>query len=76
MTITLTSIEIATLTGLIQDAETVEDVLHKLLLPHVQKHAESRLQTLADSYRALSPEDQIEVLGVLKAWQDSKNALR
>ena len=60
------------LTDLAEPLETVEDTLHRILGPMVQKHGETRLQRLADSYRKLSPELQLEAIIVLKQWQASK----
>jgi hypothetical protein len=72
MTIELTLPEEAMFNDLRIDKETVETVFHRVLRPMVEKHAESRLQRLADEYRALTPDLQLEALAVLKTWKESK----
>jgi hypothetical protein len=72
MTIELTLPEEAMFNDLRIDKETVEVVFHRVLRPMVEKHAESRLQRLADEYRALTPDLQLEALAVLKTWKESK----
>lgn len=72
MTITLTPSEEAMFTDLKVGQETVEIVVHRILRPMVEKHAEARLSKLADEYRKLSPELQLEALEVLRTWQASK----
>lgn len=72
MDITLTNAEVGMLTNFRVGTETVEDSLHRLLLPFVGKFADARLQILADEYRKLTPELQIEALQVLKTWKASR----
>jgi hypothetical protein len=72
MTITLTASEEAMFNDLKEDQESTEDSFHRIIAPMVAKHAEVRLQRLADTYRALSPDDQLEAIEVLKEWQASK----
>jgi hypothetical protein len=72
MDITLTSSEEAMFTDLAIDQESVEETCHRILAPMVAKHAEVRLSRLADMYRSLSPNDQLEAIAVLKQWQASK----
>lgn len=72
MDITLTDVEVNVLTELQLEDEKVEDVLHRLLHPMVEKQSEARLQTLANQYRLLTPELQIEVIKLLREWQASK----
>lgn len=74
MDITLTAVELSMLNDLKAGNETIEDAFHHLFAPMLARHAEARLQRLADLYRALTPDLQLEALGVLKTWQDSKNA--
>lgn len=72
MIVQLTDTETSMLTDFRSGAETVEDALHRLLLPFVAKYADARLQRLADEYRKLTPELQIEALRVLQVWKSSK----
>jgi len=52
--------------------ETPEDTFHRIIAPMVMKTAESRLQILAEEYRKLTPDLQLEALQVLKDWKASK----
>lgn len=72
MTVTLTAAEKAMLADLAQENEQLENVLHRILAPMLAKHGEARLQRLADEYRLLTPDLQIEAIAVLKEWQASK----
>ena len=72
MDITLTIPEESMLADLREDAETVTDVFHRLMKPFLEKHADVRLNKLADEYRRLTPELQVEALVVLRTWQESK----
>jgi hypothetical protein len=72
MQITLTSAELALFSESVQGNESVEQAFHRILSPMIAKHSEARLSRLADLYRGLSQEDQLEALAVLKQWQSSK----
>lgn len=72
MTAELSNAEVGMLTNFRVAGETVEAALHRLLLPFVSKDADARLQILADEYRRLTPELQIEALQVLKTWKATK----
>lgn len=72
MDITLTNAEL----GMVLDAkigvETVEETFHRLMLPLVVKAGDQRLQKLAEAYRSLTPDLQLEAIQVLKDWQASR----
>lgn len=72
MDITLTDAEVFALIDLADEKETPEDTLHRLLSPHVAKTADVRLQRMANEYRNMTAEDQVEVFRVLEAWKASK----
>lgn len=74
MDITFTDSELDFINSVTVDAETVEDVVHRLILPMVKEHGEDRLQTLANIYRALDPDQQVKALAVLKTWLVAEDA--
>ncbi len=73
LTITLSASEVASLESRREEGDKdLGDVIHRLLAPTVKKDSDVRLNSLADQYRALSPDDQVEALGVLRAWYATK----
>ena len=73
LTITLSTSEVAALESRKEEGDSLEDVLHRILLPIVRVDSGARLNLLADRYRALSPDLQVEAEALLKQWADSKN---
>jgi hypothetical protein len=71
MDITFSPVELAALQGAAQGAETVEDVVHRLLKTVVDKFADAQLQVLSNKYRSLPPERQLEAVQVLYQWAAS-----
>lgn len=69
MDITLTASEQDYLESIMVDKETLEDALHRVLLPFVVQNSEVRLQHLANAYRSLTPDLQIAVIKVIEDWQ-------
>lgn len=75
MDITLTPGELATLVSLVEGAESVEDVFHRLLKPFVCNYAESSLQKIADIYRGLSPDLQVTAMQAVLKWKAINDTL-
>lgn len=69
ITVTLSAVEIDTLAAL---GETVEAGLHVVLEPLVLKASDTRLQALANAYRTLTPDLQLEATELLRAWAAKK----
>lgn len=72
VTLTLTSAEEAMYKAQKLADETVEQTFHRLNVPALEKFSETRLQTLANTYRALSADDQLEALALLGQWYAQK----
>ena len=72
MTITLTVSEEIMFKDLVVGAETIEDAFHRIMADMLRADSEQRLQRMADAYRAMSPEMQMEGLEVMRVWRDSK----
>ncbi len=75
MDITLTDTEAAALALLQQDQESPEDTLHRILLPFVAEAGEKGLQTLADTYRALSAADQLALTTTATGLRSAASAV-
>lgn len=71
VTVDLTDIEQAALENQFP-GKTAEEALHELLLVYVKKDADIRLQTLATQWRTLTPELQLEISNLIKAWYTTK----
>jgi hypothetical protein len=73
LTLTLSAAEVAMLEARRKDADAdLGAVVHAILAPIVAKDSEARLGTLADQYRALTPDLQVEAVEVLREWYSAK----
>jgi hypothetical protein len=50
----------------------LDAAIHRLIVPVIDKTADTRLQRLANEYRALSPADQLEVVTMLRRWMEAR----
>ncbi len=69
MTVTLTDVESAALSDIYQQLSN-EEAVHHILADVVKKYSEAKLGVLATQYRGLTPELQMQVIGVISQWYE------
>lgn len=71
LTLALTPVEVDALQTAVPGVP-LDVAIHMLIEPVIEKTGDARLQRLANEYRALSADDQLEAFTVLRQWREAK----